>query len=183
MRPRRWLGTGAVIALALTLITIRSLNAPLFLYPSSGSLPAGVYVRSFEPIVPGKTVAFTAPKAAERYQANRGRNIAYDILFIKPIVAGPGDHVCNDLSGGLRINNVWIAPTAEYTSTGAPLPIWHECRRLIDDEFFMYSAFATNSFDSRYFGPVKRQTIRSVYIRWLQYRAPGENTFNSDLAA
>ena len=89
MRPRRWIGAAAVIALALTLVTVRSLDAPLFLYPSSASLPAGLYVRSIEPVQVGSIVAFPAPAIARRYQERDGSEVPSAYLFMKPVAAGP----------------------------------------------------------------------------------------------
>ena len=165
MRRRRWLGASAVIALALALITIRSLDAPLFLYPSSASLPVGLYVRSFEVVRLGSIVAFLAPAVARHYQERDGRRVPLDHLFIKPVAAGPGDQVCNDPENGLVINDVWIAPIATSNSQGNPLPIWHSCRRLREKELFMFSDTVANSFDSRYYGSVQAHQIIATYRR------------------
>lgn len=163
MRPRRWLGAGAVIALALTLITIRSLDAPLFLYPSSASLPAGLYMRSFEPVQRGAIVAFPTPIVARHYQESDDAEVPSGSLFIKPVAAGPGDRVCVDPMEGLEINGIWMAPVAKSDSRGRLLPIWHSCRRLRDREFFMFSNTVSSSFDSRYYGIVQAQHILATY--------------------
>lgn len=165
MRPRRWIGAGAVIALALGPIAIRSLDAPLFLYPSSASLPAGLYMRSFEPIRPGVIVAFSVPDIARRYQELGGTAIPPGYLFIKPVVAGAGDRVCNSHEHGLQINGVWKAPVAISDSHGKALPVWLACRQLSDHEFFLFSDSVPNSFDSRYYGTVQDHQIRASYRR------------------
>ena len=163
MRSRRWIGAGAVLALALTLIAIRSLDAPLFLYPSSASLPAGLYMRSFEPVQVGAIVAFPVPEIARRYQERAGGKVPLGYLFIKPVVAGPDDRVCNSLVNGLEINGVWLAPVVKADSQGRHLPIWNSCYRLRDEEFFMFSDTVHNSFDSRYYGIVKGRQIIAAY--------------------
>ena len=165
MRPRRWTGAGAVIGLALTLITIRSLDAPLFLYPSSASLPAGLYMRSFEPVRVGSIVAFPAPAVARRHQERDGSQVPSTYLFIKPVAAGPGDWVCNDPVNGLEINGVWLALVAKSDNRGRSLPVWHSCRLLRDKEFFLFSDTVPNSFDSRYYGTVQDHQIRASYRR------------------
>lgn len=167
MKHRRWIGAGAVIALTLALITIRSLDAPLFLYPSSASLPAGLYMRSFEPVQRGAIVAFSAPAIARRYQERDGARAPSSYLFIKPVAAGPGDRVCNDPKNGLEINDVWIAPLVQFDSLWSPLPIWRSCRRLRDKEFFIFSDTVPNSFDSRYYGIVQARQILATYRRIL----------------
>ncbi len=167
MRPRRWIGAGAVIALAFALITIRSLDAPLFLYPSSASLPAGLYMRSFETVQVGSIVAFPAPAIARRYQESTGVTVSSGYLFIKPVAAGPGDRVCNNPLDGLEINDVWMAPLVRTDSLKRPLTIWRSCRRLRDKEFFMFSDTVLNSFDSRYYGIVQARQILATYRRIL----------------
>ena len=160
---RRWIGAGFVILLALTLFGARSLDAPLILYPSSGSLPAGFYIRSFQPVASGEIVAFNMPKKAWRYLEGEGQDDEADLLLIKPLAAGPGDHVCNDTKNGLRINGQKIAPTARYDSHGQELPVWSACRHLHEHEHLAISTFVQNSFDSRYFGPIDAASIKGVY--------------------
>lgn len=165
MRPRRWIGAGAVIALALTLITIRSLDAPLFLYPSSASLPTGLYMRSFETVRVGSIVAFPAPAIARRHQELDGSQGPSTYLFIKPVAAGPGDRVCNDPVNGLEINGVWLAPVAKSDSRGRSLPVWHSCRLLREKEFFLFSNTVPNSFDSRHYGLIEESQVQGAYRR------------------
>jgi len=165
MKRKRWIGAAAVIALALTLITIRSLDAPLFLYPSSASLPAGLYMRSFETVRVGSIVAFPAPAIARRYQERDGSQLPSAYLFIKPVAAGPGDQACNDPVNGLEINGVWLAPVAMSDSRGRSLPVWRSCRLLRDREFFLFSNTVPNSLDSRYFGTLQADRILGHYRR------------------
>ena len=162
-RSRRWIGAGFVVLLALTLVGARSLEAPLILYPSSGSLPAGFYIRSFQPIASGDIVACNAPKKAWRYLGGESQDDGAGPLLIKPLAAGPGDHVCNDPENGLRINGQKVAPTARQDSHGRKLPTWEACRCLLEHEYLAISTFAQNSFDSRYFGPIDITSIKGVY--------------------
>jgi conjugative transfer signal peptidase TraF len=160
---RRKLGLGAaVLLLALILVGIRSLDAPIVLYPASASLPTGPYLRSFETVDTGKIVAFAVPDAARRYQMKRGENVPPDFLFMKPIVAGPGDLVCNSLAG-LWVNGERLAATASHDQRGELLPLWQGCRPLADDQYFMVSDRVPNSFDGRYFGPIEAADIVGVY--------------------
>ncbi len=159
---KRWFSAASVVALAAFLAGPSWLDGPIILYPASPSLPIGLYLRTFEPIQIGKIVAFKMPGIARRYQAKRGHDMPADFLFMKPIAAGPGDQVCNSLSG-LLINGKRIAETASHDPDGLPLPIWRHCGRLDRDEYFMVSNHIPNSFDSRYFGPVEATEIAAVY--------------------
>jgi type IV secretory pathway protease TraF len=61
------------------------------------------------------------------------------------------------------INGVWRAPVLAHDSESRPLPRWRACRRLDAGEFFVFSNRIPNSFDSRYYGPVRREAIVGVF--------------------
>jgi conjugative transfer signal peptidase TraF len=125
------------------------------------SLPEGLYVRAIatEPAV-GQIVAFPAPAAARDYARQRGgRGDA--TLFLKPLAAGPGDHVC--VTDHLTINGWQIASVFEAAADGVPLPRWRECRVLEAGEWFAYAPRIPNSLDSRYYGPVREADMGGVF--------------------
>lgn len=161
-KRRRWFLAAGVVTLAAFLAGPSFLDGPIVLYPASPSLPIGPYVRTFETVATGKIVAFKVPEEARRYQSERGHDVPENFLFMKPVVAGTGDQVCNSLAG-LFINGDRIADTASRDPDGRLLPVWRHCRHLDRDEYFMVSTHIPNSFDSRYFGPVVGAEIAAVY--------------------
>jgi type IV secretory pathway protease TraF len=66
----------------------------LFAWNHTPSMPEGLYVRAVldSPAV-GKTVAFLPPAVAMEYTEQHGEDIG-GVFLIKPLAAGPGDHVC-----------------------------------------------------------------------------------------
>ena len=90
-------------------MSIRQLDAPLILYPASANLPKGLYFQTFGEVEIGKIAAFPVPNAARQYQAQRGDHSSDDFLFMKPIVAGPGDQVCNSAAGLFLTGKRWAA--------------------------------------------------------------------------
>lgn len=152
----------AIVALCGTFALGMMNGAPLILYPITPSLPQGLYVRTFEPPRVGMIAAFRVPEAAKCYKASIGEFVRDDFLFMKPIIAGPGDLVCNELSEGLHINNELIG--SALTQEGLPevLPFWKGCRRLGHNEFFTASEHA-RSFDSRNYGPVNSEAVIATY--------------------
>lgn len=82
-------------------------------------------------------------------------------LLLKPLAAGPGDHVC--VTDHLTINGQRIAPVLDAGPDGVPLPRWRECRVLAAGEWFAYTPQIPNSLDSRYYGPVRDADITGVY--------------------
>ena len=61
MTSRRWGLAASVLLLAAGLVGVRSLDAPLLLYPASASLPEGLYMRSFGPIEIGNILGVYRP--------------------------------------------------------------------------------------------------------------------------
>jgi len=84
------------------------------------------------------------------------------VPILKEIAAGEGDVVCTQ-GGTLSINGRWRAPVLAQDPRGRSLPQWRGCRELGSGEFFVFSNRIPNSFDSRYYGPVKTPEIVGVF--------------------
>jgi conjugative transfer signal peptidase TraF len=130
------------------------------LYNHSPSMPVGFYLRIEGEPTHGAIVTVRAADVAPSYAAARQFDGERNRL-IKRVAAAPGDLVCaeNDI---IRINDRTVLHRAAEDSSGRPLPRWSECRELSDEEFFLQGD-ADNSFDSRYFGPVRRDQIEGVW--------------------
>jgi type IV secretory pathway protease TraF len=159
---KRLLGGGTLAFCAMLTASMAS-PAPLVLYPITPSLPPGLYVRTGEPPAVGLIAAFPVPEAAQRYKASIGETVHDDFLFMKPIVAGPGDHVCLRIPNHLYLNGARIARVAMEDGAGRSLPIWRGCRRLVPGELFTLSTHAGTSFDSRHYGPINVNTVLGIY--------------------
>jgi conjugative transfer signal peptidase TraF len=134
---------------------------PLVLLNTTPSEPLGLYTATLEPIRVGAIVAFRAPAAAFPY-ADRKLSYLHRTPMLKAVAAGPGDRVCTT-SDRLVINGEDRAPIASLDGEGRALPRWMGCRRLSPDELFVFSIRVPNSFDSRYFGPVRRDAVVGVF--------------------
>ena len=145
-------GTAAMAAVAL--LTVARQHQGLFRVNETPSEPEGVYVRAaHDPIGVGAIVAFLAPPQAFPY-ADREAGYLHETPILKVVAAAGGDHVCT-LGGVLAINGVRRAPVLARDGQGFVLPHWTDCRRLAPDELFVFSNRVPNSFDSRYYGPVR----------------------------
>lgn len=132
------------------------------LYNHSPSLPEGFYVRTSadQPAV-GTLVRFAVPDTVRAYARQRGASEEH-ASFLKPVIAVTGDHVC--IRGDRFIlNGRDVAAVAAHDSAGRLLPQWRECRALRAGELFVYADHVANSFDSRYYGPVRAEAIMGVY--------------------
>jgi signal peptidase I len=82
---------------------------------------------------------------------------------MKPVVARKADRVSVS-SRGLFINGVFLGHVARFDSEGLPLPLREIDTVLSESEFFTASSYE-HSFDSRYFGLIRREAIKGVAIR------------------
>lgn len=137
--------------------------APAILINTSASEPPGLYVLSAAKPAVGGIIAFRPPPAAWPYVGvalpERART-----SILKTIRAGEGDLVCAR-GQELAINGERVASIARQDRRGRALPRWTGCGRLGRDEYFVFSARIPNSFDSRYYGPVRRNEVIGVYRR------------------
>lgn len=131
------------------------------LWNDTPSEPEGLYLRTSRAPAVGQIAAFMAPALAAGYVA---RHLSYlrHAPILKVLAAGPGSFVCTS-SGRLVIDGRIEAPIARHDSHGAPVPRWNGCRRLGPGEWFSYSNRVPNSFDSRYYGPVRSAELIAVY--------------------
>jgi type IV secretory pathway protease TraF len=86
--------------------------------------------------------------------------------LLKRVAAGSGDHVCRQ---GADLE--WRGGAVRALSRdrrGLGLPAWAGCRRLAADELLVLGDTPT-SFDSRYFGPVRRTAVEGVYVEALTW--------------
>ena len=79
---------------------------------------------------------------------------------MKPIVAVPGDSVCIENSH-FYVNNFDFGEVKDQDKEGRWLPDYHFCGTVKPGTFFV-GVQAGNSFDSRYFGPIKNTHILGV---------------------
>ena len=155
-------------------------ETPWILYPNTPSLPLRFYVRTLDERVVGSIAAFHVPKIAIDYKRSIGERVEPDFLFMKPVVAGPHDHVCHREQGAIELNGQPIADVAAEDRLGRPLPVWQGCEVIGPDHYFTLSDYVPNSFDSRHFGPIHVDDILGVYrplLTFGDYSSP-----DSDLA-
>lgn len=160
---------GAAIAVATGLAGIGLLSAEAFTrgvrINLTPSLPIGLYVANAK----GSLVEFCPPGGAGEVSAVRGyRELGVcpdrHAPLLKPIVARGGDQVAID-AHGIRVNGAALPNTQAHsldhrrrplqayragTYTVAPGTVW------------VASTWNDGSFDSRYFGPIRIESVRST---------------------
>lgn len=160
---RRHLRRRAVLALAAFGLGLAGFSSftppkPLIIYNASASAPLGFYrVLPISPIQRGDLVLVKTPESMRMLAAERGY-LPLKVDLVKRIVALTGDRVCGR-KGVVSINGKAAAKLLEADSNGRPLPRWNGCRTLGTDDVFLLMENVPDSFDSRYFGPVKVSSI------------------------
>jgi conjugative transfer signal peptidase TraF len=145
---------------ALTVICLVS-TKPVLLLNRTPSEPPGFYILTARAPARGDVIAFKTPAPAFPY-ADEGMDYLHHRPLLKAVAADAGDQVCTT-AGELVVNGVARAPIAAVDHRNRALPHWVGCRRLNAGELFVFSARVPNSFDSRYYGPVRLGDVLGVY--------------------
>lgn len=158
-RQNAWLVPATLAAGALLAATL-STTADLLIYNPSASVPRGLYVRTETPVRPGAFVTVRAADVAFDYARLRNFTDTGD-RFIKRVAASQGQIVCAEgatvsIGGARRVHRF------ERDAYGRRLPSWNGCRTLSRDEVFLLGD-TPDSFDGRYWGPVRRDQIEGVW--------------------
>jgi conjugative transfer signal peptidase TraF len=134
---------------------------PLVLLNTSPSEPLGLYVRSAGPPGVGRIAAFRTPMAGRAYAAAYLPEIGPGGI-LKTLVAGPGDRACAE-GDQLTVNQRGMGRIRARDSRGRSLPRWRGCLTLGSDQYLAFSNRIPNSFDSRYYGPVRTGDMIGVF--------------------
>ena len=152
---------GLLLALAAT----SAAASGALLVNESPSLPEGLY-RRVERAAPrlGDVVALEPPAEARAYLAGLG--MPRTVKLLKRVAATEGQRVCA-ARRAVHVRGGTLA--ARVTDRrGAALPRWTGCRALHRNEIFVVGDTA-DSFDSRYFGPVRHAAVTGVYREVLTW--------------
>lgn len=168
MARRLWSGRGlrtskvlrycllVIVVIGFTLVLTRSIVLNV-----SPSIPLGFYYATDDEPAVGQLIEFRLTANTRNLFSGVPICARRNAVILKPIAAGPGDYV-DTTCDSLRINGQRIAPIHTTDSNGCPLHVWRANRKLGPDEFLVYSGRVSNSFDSRYYGPVLRSQIITV---------------------
>ena len=158
-----------LLGLATIAITAGTYPSCRLVYNPSESAPRGWYV-----LIPkrhlskGDWVLARLPKPIAQLAAARNY-LPINVPILKRIAAQKGDEVCAT-GERVSVDGHLVAQSLQTDSRGRPLPHWSACRRLKAEELFLLSSYSPSSFDSRYFGPVKRASVMGWAIPFWTWR-------------
>jgi conjugative transfer signal peptidase TraF len=153
-------GLAAIGMVALAWAVVRTPSARI-VYNASASMPTGWYLISpAESIVPADTVLVQIPEAAAKLAAAR-HYLPANVPLIKRVFATSPSRVCIRARQVIVDGRV-VARWQPHDLAGRPLPRWNGCRALSEDELWLLSPDHPDSFDSRYFGPLRRDAVLGI---------------------
>lgn len=130
---------------------------PRLVYNATASVPVGYYrIIPLQQLARGQLVLIRTPQSV-RDLADQRRYLPKSVPMLKTVAALAGDTVCA-AGPSVSINGQVLAQRFERDHQGRPLPQWTGCQSLAPGDVFLLNA-APDSFDSRYFGVVKRDLI------------------------
>lgn len=146
-----------VIGIGLIGFSATHNSPPWLIWNASPSAPVGLYRMISGAPQKGDFVLVRTPKLVSQLASSR-HYIPANVPLVKRIAAITGDHVCA-FQRTILINGHAVARQLERDSSGRKLPLWQGCRLLHEGDYFLLMAEAPTSFDSRYFGPVRRENL------------------------
>lgn len=131
--------------------------APRLVWNASASAPVGLYLVLSGNPSRGDLVLVHTPDSVRQLAAERGY-LPANVPLIKRIAAAGGDAVCAT-GNVISINGRAAAERLVRDRIGRWLPNWSGCHLLDSGEVFLLMQGVTDSFDSRYFGPIPATMI------------------------
>lgn len=137
--------TGIIILFIIQLIP------RFFCFNLTPSVPGGLYIRDFSPLVKGKYVRFKIDK-----EIKKEFSWIHSGYLLKQAVAVEGDFVSISRQG-FCVNDQLVGTPLQTDSFGNALPVY--AFHGFVPAGYLFAGGAEDSFDSRYFGPVRIKNI------------------------
>jgi len=169
---RFWILLGGYAAIAAIIVPAFVRPAPRLIWNASASVPIGLYAaRPVKGLRRGDLVAAHAPPPIARLMAERSY-LPVRVPMLKQVAAIAGQQVCRS-GTRILIDRKPVAEACAVDRAGRALPVWQGCHRLGQDEVFLLNPAVPDSFDGRYFGPLKTRAIVAILTPvWTYGAAP-----------
>ena len=108
-------------------------------------------------LVVTELVAIQPPELLAAF-LDRNGYLPIGVPMLKRVLALPGQTVCRS-GHTISIDKIDMGEVRERDSHGRPLPVWHGCRVVGEDELFLMNRQSKDSLDGRYFGPIAASAV------------------------
>lgn len=131
---------------------------PWYLWNASESVPIGLYrLQDVGRLEITELVAVRPPEPLARFLDLNGY-LPSGLPMLKRVLALPGQTVCR-MGLAIVVDGLEMGEARERNRTGRPLPAWHGCRVIAEDEVFLMNWQSADSLDGRYFGPLPKSAV------------------------
>lgn len=134
---------------------------PILVWNTSASVPIGLYITLSRPARIGDYVLIRLSGAMQAL-AERRSYIGAKTPLLKRVAAMEGDRVCRR-GRVVRIAGRRSVIASGFDRGGRQLPVWKGCHRLQSGQVFVLGTHS-ESFDSRYFGPLHVEQVIGTAI-------------------
>jgi conjugative transfer signal peptidase TraF len=165
---------------SIAFATLATLFVPVtrhLVWNASPSIPTGLYaIRGKASLHVGERIAVEPPPELRRLMRERGY-LPDRMPLLKRVAAVSGQRVCR-FAHGVTIDGELVGVARARDRAGRPLPAWFGCRRLRTGELFAMNPAAPDSFDGRYFGTLKIETVigRAMPV-WTDEAGDGDHVW------
>ena len=147
-----------LVGVAVLVAPVVAEPVPLYLWNASESVPLGLYrLRPADRLFVTELVAIKPPEPLATFLDLNGY-LPVGIPMLKRVLALPGQTVCRS-GHTISIDKIDMGEVRERDSHGRPLPVWHGCRVVGEDELFLMNRQSKDSLDGRYFGPIAASAV------------------------
>lgn len=150
-----------VIAMAALACTVLRTPSVRIVYNASASMPTGWYLISpAESVAPADAVLVRLPQAVAELAAAR-HYLPANVPLIKRAFATSPSRVCIR-ARQVIVDGREVARWQPHDRAGRALPRWNGCRALAKNEIWLLNPDHPDSFDSRYFGPLRLDAVLGI---------------------
>jgi conjugative transfer signal peptidase TraF len=145
-------------AASILLLSTVEGTTPHYIWNASNSVPIGLYrVQPATQLTVTELVAVQPPDLLATFLDLNGY-LPIGVPMLKRVLALPGQKVCrNGLT--IAVDGIDVGHAQERDGRGRPLPVWHGCRVVADDDVFVMNWQSSDSLDGRYFGPLPASAV------------------------
>lgn len=149
---------GMLVGIAVLVAPVVAEPVPLYVWNVSESAPLGLYrLRPADRLSVTELVAIKPPEPLATFLDLNGY-LPVGIPMLKRVLALPGQTVCRS-GRTISVDKIDMGEARERDSRGRPLPVWHGCRVVGEDELFLMNWQSKDSLDGRYFGPITASAV------------------------
>jgi len=147
-----------LVGIAVLVAPVVAESVPLYVWNVSESVPLGLYrLRPADKLFVTELVAVQPREPLATFLDLNGY-LPVGIPMLKRVLALPGQTVCRS-GRTISVDEIVMGEARERDSRGRPLPVWHGCRVVGEDELFLMNWQSKDSLDGRYFGPIAASAV------------------------